>query len=262
MMGLPVHYILPEFRDTWIDSLCCGLSGYATVESADDPEMGTIVYVVGDYGYFEIQTYESLPELMYPFHCTVKKDGQYMVNLEERIHRILDEMRVAFTPEYIERYENSRWTKFFRWFGWEHVGSLDFAHRQKREIVEGEFDPKPISKYRNQYGVRCKPSLCELWPEIFRQRLDGKATVQCVSALQQTIISPNGKFTYKTPTMYEIKTGTNSYFLQGEGGNDSYLLSLHGGLSGTPLYLARIQLCKTHVGCIINDILRELSVEE
>ena len=263
-MGLPVHYILPEFRETWIDSLRSGLNGYATVESVDDPEMGTIVYVVGDYGDFEIQTYDSLPELMYPFCCTAKKDGQYMVNMEERIHRILDEMRVAYTPEYIEQYENSRWTKFFRWFGWEHVGTLDFAHRQKVEIVEGEFEPKPISEseYVRKHYIQCKPNIRESWLVILRRRLEGKATIQCISALPRTIVSPNGKLCIETPAMYEIMAGKESYFLRSEAGNDNYLLSLHGELSGTPLNRARIQLRKTHVGRIIIDTLREISVEK
>ena len=62
-----------------------------------------------------------------------------MVNLEERIHRVFDKMSIALMPEAIERYEKSRWTKFFRFFGLEHVGSLDFAHRPKREIID-DFD--------------------------------------------------------------------------------------------------------------------------
>jgi hypothetical protein len=261
-MGLPVHYIRAEFRETWIDALRRGLDGYATIESVDTPDEGTIVYVVGDHGYFEIQTNDSLPLLMCPFCCTAKTDGQNMVNLEERIHRVLDGMRVAFTQEYIERYKKSHWTKFFRIFGWEHVGSLDFAHRKRTEIIEGEFDSKPISDYHRKHYVRCKPDMRESWLAMLRRRLEGKAIIQSESAIPQTIVSPNGKFTIETPTMYEIKADKKSYYLRSEARNGIYLLSLSGELSGTPLDKARKQLCANHVGCIINDTLHEISVGE
>jgi len=262
-MGLPVHYIRPEFHETWIDSLRNGLSGYATVESVDDPSEGTIVYIVGDHGCFTIYTGNSPFWLMFPFLCTAKREGQNMVNLEERIHRVLDEMRVAFTPEYIERYEKSRWTKFFRLFGWEHVGSLDFAHRPKVEILEGDFsDPEPISGFRRKYYVRCKPDVKGSWPEILQRRLGERAVVHLISAPPRTIVSPNGKLSMETPTMYEIKAGKKSYFMQFNVFNDIYLLSLQGEFSGTRIDRARKQLCTSLVGRIINDTLREISFEK
>ena len=140
-MGLPVHCIRSEFRETWIDSLRRELNGYATVKEAietvgDSPKLE--VHVIGNQGEFILfpqrdSDKSSFLLFMFPFHCTVKTDGQDMVDLEERIHCVFDKMSVAFTPEAIERYENSRWTKFFRLFGLEHVGSLDFAHRRRRK---------------------------------------------------------------------------------------------------------------------------------
>ena len=142
-MRLPVHAIRSEFRETWIDSLRHELSGYATIESNNDPTE-EIISVIGNCGNFTLQPqYDFEPSyfllLMFPFYCNVKTDGRDMVNLEERIHRVFDKMSVALTPEAVEQYEKSRRTKFFRLFGLEHVGSLDFAHRRKTEITD-DFD--------------------------------------------------------------------------------------------------------------------------
>jgi len=148
-MGLPVHHIKSEFRETWIDSLRRELSGYATIEEivkidGDSTELvvEVVVYSIGNHGNFSLlPQYDwdksSLLLFMFPFHCSVKTDGQDMVDLEERIHCVFDKMSVALTPEAIERYENSRWTKFFRLFGLEHVDSLDFAHRRQRKSERG-----------------------------------------------------------------------------------------------------------------------------
>ncbi len=208
-MGLPVHSIRPKTGESWIETLRYELNGYATVETVGDPtEDSPTVYVIGNHGYFLIrpQGYheDSCLLLMFPFCCDVRTFGQDMVNLEERIHRIFDSMSIACTPEFIERYEKSRWTKFFRLFGWEHVGSLDFAHRLKTEIVEGDFDGEPIrSRFTRKTHIRCKPNKKESWLEIFRQRLAGKSphgycpVFICSADFEplssRTIISPNDK---------------------------------------------------------------------
>jgi len=148
-MGLPVHCICSEFRETWIDTLRQELSGYATVESSCEPawheEEVDVVDVVGKHGKFTLRPdYDFYPSsfllLMFPCSCNVKTHGRDMVNLQERIHCVFDKMSVNLTPEAIERYENSRWTKFLRWVGWEQVVSLDFAHRRKREIIDDDCD--------------------------------------------------------------------------------------------------------------------------
>jgi hypothetical protein len=160
---------------------------------------------------------------MFPFATNAKEDGQGMVNLEERIHRVFDSMSSALTPEAIEQYEKSRWTKFFRLFGWEHVGSLDFAHRRKREIVEGNFDLIPIrKKFNDRYFAKyakCKSEFKESWADVFLQRLEGMATVQL-----QTIASPNGKHNIAILTIIATTHENINFQLQCEFENGVYWL--------------------------------------
>ncbi len=236
-MGFPYHFLKPEYRHSWPEVLRRELDGHATVEVIDDlptdverfaPWDFQDVYVVGNHGYFMLGT-EHYDErtgvwvFMYPFSTSVERDGRDMVNLEERIHRVFDSMSLAFTPEAVERYEKSRWTKFYRLFGWEHVGSLDFAHRRKKEIIEGDYDSEPT---RNIFdlspSVRCKPEYQKTWPEIFRQRLEGLATVQLMTAPPRTITSPNGKYSIETPTIVRIDGEDTRYELYGHSSDGVY----------------------------------------
>ncbi|MDR3196523.1 MAG: hypothetical protein LBU34_01535 [Planctomycetaceae bacterium] len=147
-MGFPYHFLKQEYRYTWMEILRKELEGYATVAmsnvSPNNDESHTVsngfedVEVIGNHGEYFMFWFERFDEQfgvmvgMSLFFTSIEKHGQDMVNLEERIHCVFDSMSIAFTPEAIERYEKSYWTKFFRLFGWEHVGSLDFAHRRKR----------------------------------------------------------------------------------------------------------------------------------
>ena len=266
-MGLPVHAIAHEFRETWIDILRQELSGYATVESFDGPtrEESPTIYVVGNHGHFVFPPgHEGFgktdPLILWhvPFLCNAKTHGQDMVNLEERINRAFDKMSVALMPEAIERYENNRWTKFFRLFGWKYVGSLDFAHRQKKEIIEDNFDTEPIQKqsgFNLENYIRCRPDLKESWTEILRQRLEGIATVQVLSEPPRTIVSPNGKYVIETPIALEVKSDRESHWLFGRAENGKYWISL---ADTTRHSWTEVK----HVAFIINATLREMSVSE
>jgi hypothetical protein len=238
-MGFPYHFLKQEYRYTWADILKKELEGYATVAMfnvlPNNDESSTIssdfedVYVIGNHGEYFTLSFDRFDERigvmvgMFPFFSSVQQDGQDMVNLEERIHRVFDSMSIALTPEAIERYEKSYWTKFFRLFGWEHVGSLDFAHRRKRTIVEGNFDSEPIrQRFFDQSYVQCKPEFVKSWTEIFRQRLQGIATVQITTASPQSIVSPNGKYRVEAPTSIEIKYENINFKLRGESYDNVY----------------------------------------
>ncbi|MDR0609539.1 MAG: hypothetical protein LBG58_05470 [Planctomycetaceae bacterium] len=237
-MGFPYHFLKQEYRYTWADILKKGLEGYATVAMfnvlPNNGESHTVtndvgeVYVVGNHGHFTLG-FDRFDERcgvmvgMFPFFTSVQNYGQDMVNLEERIHRVFDSMSIALTPEAIERYENNYCTKFFRLLNREHCFSLDFAHRSKKQLSEENFDSEPIRKrFFNPNYVQCKPELVKSWTEIFRQRLQGIATVQVTTATPQSIVSPNGQYRVEAPTSIEIKHENINIKLQGESNDNVY----------------------------------------
>lgn len=216
-MGLPIHCLEGKYKDAWIDKLRQEIGEHATVEMDDACGSNEqSVYVVGNCGYFTLnQTSEPESDmiiLMEPFNCTAEKDGQGMVNLEERIHRTLDPMSVVLQPEEIGRYEKKFSTRLFRLFGWEHVGSLDFAHRPKKEIVEGDFDLKiPTKKRINpDCTLRGKPEYQSDWGNFFKNRLKGVAKITQME--EKTVVSPNGMFQLTLPMHVHIESEANEVY--------------------------------------------------
>lgn len=216
-MSFPTHNLGKEYKNVWLETLQREIGPFATIEvdKAACPR-DQQVYIAGNCGYFVLhQMSEPDSDMVItltPFNCSPEEHGQGMVNLEERIHRALDPMSVALRPEEVQRHEKKFFTRFFRLFGWEYLGSTDFAHRPKREIVDGNFDlTVPARKRINpNCTLRGKPEYRTNWFDVFKKRLEGVAEVNYMG--EKVVASPNGLFQLDLPAHLHIESEANDVY--------------------------------------------------